>query len=54
MTTNSTTCAGSPPNADQYLVDLESRERERLGVSTLKLGYNRVHGYYIEISQGAG
>jgi DNA mismatch repair protein MutS len=42
---------GIAENADQYLVDLESRERERLGVSTLKLGYNRVHGYYIEISK---
>ena len=40
---------GTAENADQYLVDLESRERERLGVSTLKLGYNRVHGYYIEL-----
>ena len=39
-------------NADQYLVDLESRERERTGIQTLKLGYNRVHGYYIEISKG--
>jgi DNA mismatch repair protein MutS len=39
-------------NADQYLIDLESRERERTGISTLKLGYNRVHGYYIEISKG--
>ncbi len=38
-------------NADQYLVDLESRERERTGIATLKLGYNRVHGYYIEISK---
>ena len=38
-------------NADQYLVDLEARERERLGIATLKLGYNRVHGYYIEISK---
>jgi DNA mismatch repair protein MutS len=38
-------------NADQYLTDLEKRERERLGVATLKLGYNRVHGYYIEISK---
>ncbi|MCH9695095.1 MAG: DNA mismatch repair protein MutS [Gammaproteobacteria bacterium] len=38
-------------NADQYLVDLESRERERTGIATLKLGYNRVHGYYIEISR---
>jgi DNA mismatch repair protein MutS len=42
---------GIAENADQYLVDLENRERERLGVSTLKLGYNRVHGYYIEISK---
>ena len=42
---------GIAENADQYLKDLESRERERLGVSTLKLGYNRVHGYYIEISK---
>ena len=40
-------------NADQYLVDLELRERERTGIATLKLGYNRVHGYYIEISQAA-
>ncbi|MGB5490561.1 MAG: DNA mismatch repair protein MutS [Woeseiaceae bacterium] len=38
-------------NADQYLVDLEKRERERTGIATLKLGYNRVHGYYIEISR---
>jgi DNA mismatch repair protein MutS len=39
-------------NADQYLIDLEKREKERTGISTLKLGYNRVHGYYIEISKG--
>jgi DNA mismatch repair protein MutS len=39
-------------NADQYLVDLELRERQRTGIATLKLGYNRVHGYYIEISRG--
>ncbi len=39
-------------NADQYLLDLEKRERERTGITTLKLGYNRVHGYYIEISKG--
>jgi DNA mismatch repair protein MutS len=38
-------------NADQYLLDLELRERERTGIQTLKLGYNRVHGYYIEISK---
>lgn len=38
-------------NADQYLLDLETREKERSGIPTLKLGYNRVHGYYIEISK---
>ena len=38
-------------NAGQFLVDLETRERERSGISTLKVGYNRVHGYYIEISR---
>jgi DNA mismatch repair protein MutS len=39
-------------NAGQYLVDLETRERQRTGISTLKVGFNRVHGYYIEISRG--
>ncbi len=38
-------------NADQYLLDLEASEKERTGIQTLKLGYNRVHGYYIEISK---
>ncbi len=38
-------------NADQFLVDLEARERERTGIHTLKVAYNRVHGYYIEISR---
>ncbi|WP_022964078.1 DNA mismatch repair protein MutS [Halopseudomonas pelagia] len=39
-------------NAGQYLIDLENRERERTGLSTLKVGYNRVHGYFIELSRG--
>ncbi len=39
-------------NAGQYLVDLEQREKKRTGLGTLKVGYNRVHGYYIEISKG--
>jgi DNA mismatch repair protein MutS len=38
-------------NADQFLLDLESRERERTGIANLKVSYNRVHGYYIEISR---
>ena len=37
-------------NADQYLLDMESRERAETGINTLKVNYNRVHGYYIEIS----
>src|SRR5690606_32219652 len=39
-------------HADQFLVELEAREREATGIGTLKVGYNRVHGYYIEISKG--
>ena len=37
--------------ASDYLVGLEARERERSGLPTLHVGYNRVHGYYIEISR---
>ena len=40
---------GISENAGEYLVDIERREREATGLSTLKVGYNRVHGYYIEI-----
>ncbi|MEM8816936.1 MAG: DNA mismatch repair protein MutS [Pseudomonadota bacterium] len=43
---------GIASNADRYLADLETREKERTGIATLKLGYNRVHGYFIEISKG--
>ncbi len=39
-------------NADRFLLDLEAREKSRTGIGSLKLGYNRVHGYYIEISKG--
>jgi DNA mismatch repair protein MutS len=42
---------GINENAGEYLVDIERREREATGLSTLKVGYNRVHGYYIEISR---
>ena len=38
-------------NAGDYLVQLEEREKARTGINTLKVGYNRVHGYYIEISK---
>lgn len=39
-------------NAEQFLLDLEQRERARTGLNTLKVGYNRIHGYYIELSRG--
>src|SRR5512138_490534 len=38
-------------HSDQYLIDLEARERERSGIPNLRLGYNRVQGYYIEIAR---
>jgi len=38
-------------NSAQYLIDLEIREKARTNIPTLKVGYNRVSGYYIEISQ---
>ncbi|MBM4195945.1 MAG: DNA mismatch repair protein MutS [Gammaproteobacteria bacterium] len=38
-------------NADRYLLDLEERERSRTGLPSLKVGYNRIHGYYIELTR---
>lgn len=38
-------------HAGQFLIDLEIKERERTGISTLKIGYNRVSGYYIELTR---
>ncbi|HEY6528153.1 MAG TPA: DNA mismatch repair protein MutS [Cellvibrionaceae bacterium] len=39
-------------NAGDYLVRLEQQEKARTGLSTLKVGYNRVQGYFIELSRG--
>lgn len=36
----------------QYILDLEAKERERTGIKSLKIGYNRVFGYYIEVRNG--
>lgn len=36
-------------NARSYIMQLEAKERERTGVKTLKIGYNRVFGYYVEV-----
>lgn len=38
-------------HAGQFLIDLEVQEREKSGISTLKINYNRVSGYYIELSR---
>ncbi|MEN9727619.1 MAG: hypothetical protein RL434_1985 [Pseudomonadota bacterium] len=45
---------GMAEDGAQYLLDLEQRERARTGISGLKVGYNRVHGYYIELSRARG
>lgn len=37
----------------QFIAELEAKERERTGIKTLKIGYNKVYGYYIEISKVA-
>ena len=37
--------------AKQYLASLEQREKQRTGIKSLKVGYNRVFGYYIEVSR---
>ncbi|MBK0392831.1 DNA mismatch repair protein MutS [Ramlibacter algicola] len=39
-------------NADGFLLQLEARERERTGIANLKVQFNRVHGFYIEVTQG--
>ena len=39
--------------ATEFLAQLEAREKERTGISSLKVGYNRVHGFFIEISRSA-
>jgi DNA mismatch repair protein MutS len=38
-------------NADQFMLDLEQRERERSGIASLRVGFNRVHGFYIEVTR---
>jgi DNA mismatch repair protein MutS len=44
---------GIQTNCGQFLLDLEARERARSGISNLKVEYNRVHGFYIEVSRSA-
>lgn len=40
-------------NSSQKLLEIEQREKEATGIKTMKVGYNKVFGYYIEISRGA-
>ena len=41
----------SSRNAQEYIAGLERKERERTGIKSLKVGYNKVFGYYIEVSK---
>jgi len=43
---------GLSENAGQFLVDLETRERAATGIANLRVEYNRVHGFYIEVTHG--
>jgi len=42
---------GIQTNCGQFLLDLEARERARTGIANLKVEYNRVHGFYIEVTR---
>src|SRR5512133_640183 len=39
-------------NCDSFLLDLETREKARTGIANLRVQFNRVHGFFIEVSQG--
>ena len=39
-------------NCDDFLLELETREKARTGIANLKVQFNRVHGFYIEVTQG--
>ena len=43
---------GISENCDAFLLDLEAREKSRTGIANLRVQYNRVHGFYIEVTQG--
>jgi DNA mismatch repair protein MutS len=43
---------GMQSNASGFLLELETRERARTGIANLRVEYNKVHGFYIEITQG--
>ena len=43
---------GIGENCDAYLIELEARERARTGITNLRVQFNKVHGFYIEVTQG--
>lgn len=43
---------GIRDNCDAFLLDLETREKARTGIANLRVQYNKVHGFYIEVTQG--
>ena len=43
---------GIAENCDAFLIDLEVRERARTGIANLRVQFNKVHGFYIEVTQG--
>jgi DNA mismatch repair protein MutS len=43
---------GIAQNCDAFLLELETRERARTGIANLRVQYNKVHGFYIEVTQG--
>ena len=43
---------GIGANCDAFLLDLEARERERTAIANLRVQFNKVHGFYIEVTQG--
>ena len=43
---------GIADNCDAFLLDLEARERARTGIANLRVQFNRVHGFFIEVTQG--
>ncbi len=46
------TIKSAATNGKQWLIELEKKERARTGIKKLKVGYNRVFGYYIEVTKG--
>ena len=43
---------GITQNCDAFLLDMEARERTRTGIANLRVQFNKVHGFYIEVTQG--